>query len=171
MHQIIFKNLAMALIVAFVTSCLSNADIQAKWKTTNDTYFSNMKDSTGWVNYIMPGTTDNYYYKIITPGIQTGNSPLASDVVSVNYKGSLISGVVFDKTYSGISPVNDPTATPAKFYVNYLIPGFVDNLKHMKVGEIRSIVLPQQLGYGSIDNGVIPPYSVTKFDIQLISIN
>jgi FKBP-type peptidyl-prolyl cis-trans isomerase FklB len=167
-----FKISIFIVFVTFIASCQDQSSVVlAKWKADNDKYFVNMKDSTGWVNYTIPNSTDSYFYKIKSQGNQTSNSPLASDVVKVNYRGSLINGVIFDKTYVGLSAVDDPGATPRSFYVNYLIPGFIDNLKNMKIGEIRSIVLPQQLGYGATSTGAIPPYSVTMFDIQLISIN
>jgi FKBP-type peptidyl-prolyl cis-trans isomerase FklB len=40
----------------------------------------------------------------------------------------------------------------------------------MKVGEIRTIVLPYYLAYGTMGAGSILPYSTLLFDMQLISI-
>ena len=171
MNRNIFKTLTLIVYIVFIASCEDQSTVLLKWRADNEKYFNNMKDSTSWSYYTIPNSSDSYYYKIKTPGNQASNSPLASDVVKVNYKGTLINGVIFDKTYVGLSAADDSAATPCSFYVNYLIPGFIDNLKHMKIGEIRTLVLPQQLGYGATGAGAIPPYSVTMFDIELISIN
>jgi FKBP-type peptidyl-prolyl cis-trans isomerase FklB len=140
------------------------------WKIKNDSYFTNMKDSAGYIhdtivaNY--PGTS--YYYKITTPGNPNSISPVSGDQVMVNYRGKLVDGSIFDQTYS--TAVIDSTATPRTFYDNQLIPGWTDNLLHMKVGEIRSIVLPQELAYGVQGSGAISPYSTTVWVVQLINV-
>lgn len=169
----ILKSLTFFTIVLIIVSCSdSSTETLTKWKSDNDTYFANMKDSVGWTFYSIPGVTGiGYYYKILKTGNSTSVSPVATDHVTVNYKGSMITGDVFDRTYYGTSPLTDTGATPRTFVVNQLIPGWAYNLMQMKVGELRRIVLPQQLGYGEYGMGSILPYTVTLFDMQLISIN
>jgi len=168
-----FKALTLFALIILVVSCSdSSTATLTKWKNQNDTYFANMKDSVGWTFYSIPGVTGvGYYYKIKKAGNVTNISPTTTDNVTVNYKGSMITGDVFDRTYNGTSPLTDTGATPRNFVVNQLIPGWTYNLMQMKVGEIRSIVLPQQLGYGEYGSGSILPYTVTLFDMQLISVN
>jgi FKBP-type peptidyl-prolyl cis-trans isomerase FklB len=140
------------------------------WKISNETYFANMKDSAGYVYDTIGGNypASSYYYKITTPGIQNSISPVSGDQVTVNYRGQLVNGFVFDQTYT--TAVIDSTAIPRTFYDNVLIPGWTDNLLQMKVGEIRKIVLPQELAYGVKGQGSISPYSTTVWVVQLIKV-
>jgi len=129
-----------------------------------------MKDSAGYVLYEIP--TDpagyNFYYKITTQGNQTGGSPLSTDSVYVNFRGRTVDGKIFAQTYSKNSPIGDITAQPHMFKLNQLLPGWIESLKLMKVGEIRTTVLPQELAYGAYYMPSMP-FSTLRFDIQLIS--
>lgn len=171
-NKLIFS--VFSLFAFLICSCDNHdpADSIAKWKSDNDSYFTNMKDSTGYIKDTVATNIGNlfYYYKITTPGDQSSTSPAYSSYVKVNYKGCLINGSIFDETYTGSNPKNDSTAKPVSFYANQLIPGWTINLTQMKTGETRTIVLPHQLCYGIYGMGpAIPPYSTLKFDIQLIS--
>jgi len=75
---------------------------------------------------------------------------------------------VFDQTYTG-SVISTGT-TPSTFYPKSLIPGWTQNLMQMKVGEIRTFVLPQELAYGTAGSGAIYPYSTTIWVVQLVSV-
>jgi hypothetical protein len=167
--------LAVFLFLILASACNSLDDNNqvdyTKWKADNAAYFVNMKDSVGYVLYNIPTEQGggSFYYKIATPGIQTGGSPAYNDYVVVNYRGKLVDGTVFDQTYSGVTPLNNSTAIPVKFMTSRLIYGWTLNLMQMKAGEIRTIILPQELGYGASGVSVIPPYSTLKFDIQLVS--
>lgn len=146
------------------------SDPYTTWKNQNTAYFNSMKDSTGFVSYIVPNSGGlSYYYKILKQGNPDSISPSLSGLVKVNYRGALITGSVFDQTYKGNILQNDSTAKPYSFYLSALIVGWQLNLLQMKPGEIRRIVLPQELGYGSYYMTPITPYSTLLFDIQLIS--
>lgn len=163
----------LSFLVFIASSCSNNNEptgILAQWKTDNDNYFLNMKDS---VEFDQDTVMTNigmltYFYKITTQGDEASESPEYSDKVVVNYRGSLITGYMFDETYSGIIPT-DSTSTPRLFYTNELIAGWTLNLMKMKAGESRTIVLPYQLAYGTRHIGAILPYSTLRFDIQLVS--
>lgn len=142
----------------------------SEWKIQNDKYFSSMKDSVDYTSYIVPDSGGlGYYYKIIIPGDQNSISPVYNSYVKVNYRGGFIDGKVFEQTYKTSSTSIDGTANSQQFYANKLIYGWTSNLIQMKVGEVRRIVLPYQLAYGSSSRGAIKPYSTLIFDIQLIS--
>jgi hypothetical protein len=164
--------LTFSVLIFMITACTSYDTTAMDWKTKNDSYFINMKDTAGYILYNIPASSvgGSYYYKIIKPGEINGLSPGINAVVTVNYRGSLINGTVFDQTYTGTSPVNNYGTKPVSFSVAGVISGWTKNLMQMKVGEIRSVVLPQELAYGAQGAGsTIPPYSVLRFDIQLIS--
>jgi FKBP-type peptidyl-prolyl cis-trans isomerase len=169
-NKLLILTISLFLILAYSCKKDDTAEIVEKWKTQNETYFSNMKDSAGYVLYEIPSAPAgySYYYKISTAGNQNSGSPLSTDTVYVNYRGRTIDGVVFDQTYAGKTPVGDTNATPRMFKLNRLISGWTYNLMQMKVGEIRTIVLPQQLAYGAYYMPKMP-YSTLVFDIQLLS--
>jgi FKBP-type peptidyl-prolyl cis-trans isomerase len=93
-----------------------------------------------------------------------GKRPHGTDVVTVNYKGTLINGKVFDATEPGL---------PAQFTVNKLIPGWMEALELMREGDEWELVIPAGLAYGArgAGNGVIPPNQTLVFDLTLISVS
>ena len=110
----------------------------------------------------------SFYYKITTQGNQNSGSPTSTDSVKVNYRGRLINGSVFDQNYLGSLP--NSSAKPITFKLSKLIGGWQENLIHMKAGEVRTIILPYELGYGVYGAGSsVPPFSTLIFDIQLIT--
>jgi FKBP-type peptidyl-prolyl cis-trans isomerase FkpA len=106
-------------------------------------------------------TADGLQYRVIKAG--TGKSPTApTDNVTVTYKGSLITGQVFDQTMDGM---------PATFPAGQLIPGWVEALQMMKVGDEWEIVIPSALGYGEQGaGGVIPPNQTLVFQMALLKV-
>src|ERR1051326_2858679 len=104
---------------------------------------------------------DGLQYRIIHAGF--GKRPKASDMVTVNYKGMLINGKVFDATEPGL---------PAQFQANKLIPGWTEALQLMREGDEWELVIPASLAYGShgAGGGAIPPNQALVFNRQLISV-
>jgi FKBP-type peptidyl-prolyl cis-trans isomerase FklB len=103
---------------------------------------------------------DGLMYRVIKAG--TGPAVLSdTDVVTVYYKGMLISGKVFDQTKE----------EPAQFQAGALIPGWVEALKKMKTGDSWEIVLPSELGYGADGAGdSIPPDQTLIFTMTLVKV-
>lgn len=99
-------------------------------------------------------------YKIIKSG--EGASPVATSVVSVYYKGTLINGRVFDSNLS--QPCPEP------FRLSEVIKGWQIALPRMKVGDTWEIFLPASLGYGSKGVDGIPRNSTLIFEITLVNI-
>jgi len=99
-------------------------------------------------------------YKVITEG--KGESPKATDTVTVNYKGTLIDGTEFDSSYK--------RGEPATFPVNGVIKGWTEALQLMKEGAKWQLFIPADLAYGERGGGPIGPNSVLIFEVELISI-
>jgi FKBP-type peptidyl-prolyl cis-trans isomerase FklB len=106
------------------------------------------------------GKTAELQYKIITEG--TGEIPKSNDMVSVNYKGTLISGKEFDSSYK--------RGQPAKFVVNRVVKGWTAALQMMKVGSKWELYLPASLGYGDVGNASIEPGETLLFEVELLAI-
>ncbi len=105
-------------------------------------------------------TASGLQYEVIKKG--TGAIPTDTTKVKVHYHGTLIDGTVFD------SSVN--RGEPATFGVNQVIKGWTEALKLMPVGSKYKLYIPQELAYGSADQGQIKPYSALIFEVELISI-
>ena len=70
-------------------------------------------------------TASGLQYKVIQSG--TGESPKLTDRVKVHYHGTLIDGTVFDSSVQRGQPISFP--------VGGVIPGWVESLQLMKVGD------------------------------------
>ncbi|MGA7674661.1 MAG: FKBP-type peptidyl-prolyl cis-trans isomerase [Rhizomicrobium sp.] len=100
-------------------------------------------------------------YQVIKRG--KGAQPGRHDCVTVNYKGSLIDGKVFDETKPG---------KPATFPAGALIPGWVEALQMMHAGDKWKLVIPAGLAYGKTGagNGLIPADQTLVFEIELLKV-
>src|SRR5258708_28691919 len=60
---------------------------------------------------------------------------------------------------------------PATFPAGQLIPGWVEALQMMKVGDEWELVIPSALGYGEQGaGGVIPPNQTLVFQMALLNV-
>jgi FKBP-type peptidyl-prolyl cis-trans isomerase len=100
-------------------------------------------------------------YKIIKQG--TGPKPTITDVVTCNYKGTLIDGKEFDSSYK--------RGEPATFPVRGVIKGWTEALQLMPVGSKFELYLPPDLAYGEHGAGAdIGPNETLVFEVELLSI-
>jgi FKBP-type peptidyl-prolyl cis-trans isomerase FkpA len=107
-------------------------------------------------------TASGLVYKMLKAG--TGPSPNAADVVSVQYKGSLMDGTVFDSSESH--------GGPAQFPLKQVIPCWTEGVQRMKVGEKARLVCPSDIAYG--DQGhppTIPGGATLVFEVELLAVN
>lgn len=92
-----------------------------------------------------------------------GAQPKVSDVVSVHYQGTLVDGSVFDSSIERGEPVEFP--------VGDVIPGWVEGLQLMKVGEKYKFYIPSELAYGAQSpTPAIPANSTLVFEVELLDI-
>lgn len=106
-------------------------------------------------------TASGLQYEILRKG--TGDSPKATDRVSVNYKGSLLGGTEFDSSYK--------RGQPSTFNVNQVIKGWSEALQLMQVGGKYKLYIPSKLGYGERGAGdKIGPNATLVFEVELLSI-
>jgi len=124
-------------------------------KKTGDAYLADYKAKKGVLS--LPS---GVLYQVIKEG--TGKKPMESDMVEVNYRGTLINGTEFDATEPG---------HPANLKVSSLINGWKQALSMMATGSKWHIVIPAALAYG--ERGVgndIGPNEVLVFDVELLAI-
>ena len=100
-------------------------------------------------------------YKALAEG--AGDSPKATDTVSVNYRGTLIDGTEFDGNAKR-------GGQPATFNVSGVVKGWTEALQLMKPGAKWQLFIPSDLAYGDNGRPGIPPGSTLIFDIELVSV-
>jgi FKBP-type peptidyl-prolyl cis-trans isomerase FklB len=107
-------------------------------------------------------TTDSgLQYKVLKQG--DGPKPLATDKVTVHYRGALLDGTEFDSSYK--------RGQPASFQVGGVIRGWTEALQLMNVGSKYQLFIPSDLAYGQRGAGQrIGPNSMLIFDVELLSI-
>lgn len=119
-------------------------------------------------------------YKVIQPG--TGNKPATGTEVKIEYAGFLEDGTLFDSSIKSVEEKfgkynamkdqqNGYSPIPFKMGTKEgLIPGFIEAIEQMKIGEKAVFVIPPQLGYGAQGAGnVIPPNATIIFELEMLS--
>jgi len=100
---------------------------------------------------------------------QEGSGPAASpgNRVRTHYRGWIPDGTRFDSSL-------DPVSEPLSFVLGggQMIPGFDYGVRGMRVGGVRTVLIPPFLGYGARPPGGsgIPANSWLVFEIHLVEI-
>lgn len=106
-------------------------------------------------------TPSGLQYSIEKEG--TGAQPQAGQIVSVHYTGWLTDGTQFDSSRNRNQPLQFPLGQAR------VIRGWDEGIAAMKIGEIRTLVIPPSLGYGERGmGGVIPPNATLVFRVELV---
>jgi peptidyl-prolyl cis-trans isomerase A (cyclophilin A) len=93
----------------------------------------------------------------------TGDSPKASNNVSVFYRGTFTNGIEFDGNFG---------KQPISFGLNQVIPGWTEGLQLMKPNGKAVFYIPYALAYGPDGYpGVIPPKSDLIFEVELLKVS
>ena len=101
-------------------------------------------------------------YQVMEKG--TGKKPTKENSVTVDYKGTLIDGTVFDSSYD--------RGQPATFGVGDVIAGWTEALQLMSEGAKYRLFIPAGLAYGDRGAGpMIGPNATLIFDVELKKIN
>jgi FKBP-type peptidyl-prolyl cis-trans isomerase FklB len=115
-------------------------------------------------NALKPGvitTASGLQYQVLREG--KGDKPTPTDVVRVNYSGTLINGNQFDNS--------DKHGGPAQFSVGGVIAGWTEALQLMMPGSKYRLFVPSNLGYGDNQMGSdIPAGSTLIFEVELLEI-
>ena len=94
-----------------------------------------------------------------------GDSAAAGQFVSVHYTGWLTDGTKFDSSKDRNEPFDFPLGRRT------VIAGWDEGVQGMRVGGVRKLTIPPQLGYGARGaGGVIPPNATLVFEVELLDI-
>ena len=108
-------------------------------------------------------TPSGLQYMVLRQG--SGARPQPSDHVTVNYKGTLLDGTVFDSSYDRPQP-------PEPFALEQVIPGWREGVSLMPVGAKYRFWIPAEIAYGDkgTPGGPIGPNATLVFDVELLGI-
>src|SRR5439155_10133710 len=99
-------------------------------------------------------------YQVLVEG--SGESPKSNDVVTANYRGTLIDGTEFDSSAKNGQPLVRPA--------NMLIKGWTEALQLMKPGAKWQLFIPSELAYGERGAGAqVGPNATLIFEMELAS--
>jgi len=107
-------------------------------------------------------TASGLQYKVLSAGDAKATAVLATDEVTVNYRGKLLDGSEFDSSYT--------RGVPATFKINGVIKGWQEALVLMKPGAKWQLFIPPQLAYDESPRPGIPAGSLLIFEVELLSV-
>jgi FKBP-type peptidyl-prolyl cis-trans isomerase len=111
----------------------------------------------------MVTTTSGLQYVDLVVG--SGREAHAGETAIVHYTGTLTDGTKFDSSKDRNAPFPFPLGA------GRVIKGWDEGVKGMKIGGIRKLVIPPQLGYGSRGAGsAIPPNATLIFEVELLDL-
>lgn len=93
-----------------------------------------------------------------------GPAAKAGDQVVTHYIGQLTDGSEFDSSHARAEGLPVLVSGPGT------VPGFAQGMEGAKVGMLRKLVMPPELGYGSNERPKIPANSTLVFYLQIMSV-
>ena len=96
--------------------------------------------------------------------VGTGDIAIAGSRVIVHYTGRFTNGDVFDSSIE--------RGEPFQFILGarQVIQGWDEGVVGMRVGGVRILDIPPELGYGANDYGPIPGGSTLIFEVELLGV-
>lgn len=128
-------------------------------------------------NNITAKPTESGLY-IIVKKQGKGSKVAAGKQVAINYTGRLVDGTMFDSSVESDAKRGNiyqegADYKPLEYKVGEvsLIRGWNEGVMDQPEGTILQLIIPSQLGYGSMGRQpVIPPYSTLVFDMEIVSV-
>lgn len=103
-------------------------------------------------------TAKGVYYRVLKAGGKQEH-PTAADAIKVNYTGWTTDGRMFDSSYLKGDPV--------QFNLGATIPGWIDGIPLMAVGDRMRFWIPEELAYAGAAG---KPQGMLVFDVELVQI-
>ncbi|MCA6423063.1 MAG: peptidylprolyl isomerase [Flavobacterium sp.] len=159
------------------------AAINAQQQKEYDAKYKIVKDQkVAYFNQLMKSatkTSTGFKFNILQKS--NGKKPKDGETIAIEYAGYLEDGTLFDTSSAEIAKQfgkfdeqramqNDYSALPYVMGSNQLIPGFVEGINKLKMGEKAVFFIPFNLGYGEQGAGdAIPPNANLIFEVEIIN--
>ena len=146
---------AVAVAVVFVGYTLFGGSIMSLFQ-------KNLMNQNSTASVVSSQPSNNNGVIINDVVVGQGAEVKTGELVSVNYLLSLTDGTVIQNSKD--------SGRPFEFVLGAdgIIPGWEMGFTGMKVGGVRTIIIPPELAYGSQQAGPIPPNSSLIFTIELL---
>lgn len=137
----------------------------APWETATFFHSREFQEGTGRVDAGEPpkftATDSGLRYRILRNS--DGEKPTADSTVTVNYRGWLNSGKIFDSSYE--------RGQPTTFPLGNVVAGWKEGMQYVGEGGMIELWVPSKLGYGESGSpGSIPPHSHLHFIVELVRV-
>jgi FKBP-type peptidyl-prolyl cis-trans isomerase len=132
---------------------------KAKAEAEATAHFAKLRTTPG-----VQFTPSGLGYEIMKPG--TGAYPKATDTVSVLYKGTLLTGEVFDSNME--APPGGQVEPIAVELTGGVLDGWKEGLQKINKGGRIKLHIPAKLAYGDEGNRGIAPGTALIFEIELV---
>ncbi|MFW5952249.1 MAG: FKBP-type peptidyl-prolyl cis-trans isomerase [Gemmatimonadota bacterium] len=110
----------------------------------------------------MERTESGLYVETLRPG--DGRTAERGQQVLVHYEGFFADGRRFDSSRDRHEPLEIPIG------MDVVIDAWDEGIVGMRVGELRRLVVPPELGYGDRGAPGIPPDATLVFEIELLGV-
>jgi FKBP-type peptidyl-prolyl cis-trans isomerase FkpA len=101
--------------------------------------------------------------------VGSGAEAKAGDHVNVHYTGWLFNDGQLGKKFDSSKDRGDPFSFPLG--AGHVISGWDKGVQGMKVGGVRKLTIPPEMGYGARGaGGVIPPNATLLFEVELLGV-
>ncbi len=150
-----------------VLSAVAASDAaKAAWKPVTFVDMPELQVGTGAMDAGAPpefaATESGLKYRILRSS--DAKKPTVSSTVSVNYRGWLSNGKVFDSSYE--------RGEPTSFPLRNVVAGWTEGMQLVGRGGMIELWVPSKLGYGERGSpGSIPAHSDIHFIVELVSID
>lgn len=185
MNKKIYAFLALFCFVVSFSSCMKDdtTTIDEAWKSYNDQQIRDVIANSEYKQLESYSKNGVVYWKNTdfiadnespskSTKITQDRKPYFTDSVVVRYEGWYLnndgSKYVFDTTEG---TANSQAGRGFRVGNSGLIDGWVTILQNMTVGQQVEVIIPYQLGYGTVMyNKIIPGYTTLRFKIKLLKI-
>ena len=174
------KHLPIIVLLTVIAAwACSNNDDQDTWKE----YTQWREDNLEWIasRQAMTNPDGTPYYTMVVPDWNPGSyvlihwfnnrnetrdnlSPLYTSTVKVRYRLHLYNDVPVDSS-DNLTSYGAPGIYECQ--INKMIQGWGAALPEMHCGDTVEMIVPYQMAYGSQSSGIMPPYSVLRFNVRL----
>jgi len=159
-RRLIAESLALALLL--LAGCSLDVFRKQEYRVTGEPDQLRYKPELNVDLARMTRTPSGLYYRDLAVG--EGPSAAPGTLASVEYKGWLADGSLFDQSGAG-QPYTFPVGG------RRVIPGWDEGVAGMRVGGRRQLVIRPLLAYGNVSPGAgIPPNATLVFDVTLVAV-